>query len=128
MYETLRITSRLVYIVQLHFEGLKDAGTSMAPSKLIEHLQRRREAWSSPNTTEKRGYVAIAMKYHSRAYELAGGAFAGTDGQHFEIVSLPTSSNDECRTPRGIEPGIPIGDFIKDPTQDVVAFLEDVAK
>jgi hypothetical protein len=51
MYETLRITPQLVYIIQLHFEGLQDAGTSTAHSELIERLQRRREGWLflSPN-------------------------------------------------------------------------------
>jgi hypothetical protein len=126
MYETLKITSQLLYIVQLHFEGLKDAGTSTVTShsELIEHLQRHRKAWLSPNTTEKRDYIAIDMKYQSRAYELGGGAFADSDREHFEIVSLPTSGNKESCMPRGVELGMRIRDFAMDPTQDVIAFLE----
>lgn len=128
MYETLQITSQLSYIVQLHLEGLKDAGTSMAHSELIEDLQRHCEAWLSPNPIEKRGYIAIDMKYESRASELVGGAFADTSRQHFEIVWLPTSSNKESRTLRGAEPGMRIRDFAMDPTQDVIAFFEDDPK
>jgi hypothetical protein len=126
MYETLQITSQLLYIVQLHFDGLKDAGTSTAHSELIERLQRHREAWLSPNMIEieKRECIAIDMKYQSRAYELAGGAFADSDREHFEIVSLPTSRNTESCTPRGVELGMRIQDFAMDPTQDVIAFLD----
>jgi hypothetical protein len=124
MYETLQITSQLLYIVQLHFEGLKDAGTSTSHSELIERLQRHRKAWLSPNTIEKREYIAIDMKYQSRAYELVGGAFADSDREHFEIVSLPTSGNKESCMPRGVELGMRIRDFAMDPTQDVIAFLE----
>ncbi|KAF8168775.1 hypothetical protein BJ912DRAFT_196465 [Pholiota molesta] len=125
MYKTLQITSRLLYIVQLHFDGLKDAGTSTAHYELIERLQRHREAWSSLNMIGKREYVAIVMKYQFHAYELVGGAFADTDSQYFQIVSLPTSRNEERCKPRETEPGMLIRDFKMDPTQDVIVFLED---
>ncbi|KAF8153634.1 hypothetical protein BJ912DRAFT_1113846 [Pholiota molesta] len=125
MYKTLQTTSQLLYIVQLHLAGLKDASTSTAHSKLIEHLHRYRDAWLSPDTTESREYVAIDMKYQSRAYELVGGACAETDRHHLEIVSLPTSNNNASLTPRVVKPGMHIRDFAMDLTQDVIAYLED---
>jgi hypothetical protein len=125
MYKTLQTTSQLLYIVQLHLAGLKDASTSTAHSQLIEHLHRYRDAWLSPDTTESKEYVAIDMKYQSRAYELVGGACAETDRHHLEIVSLPTSNNNASLTPRVVEPGMHIRDFAMDPTQDVIAYLED---
>ncbi|KAF8168754.1 hypothetical protein BJ912DRAFT_1149565 [Pholiota molesta] len=125
MYETLQITSQLLCIIQLHFEGVKDAGTSTSHSELIAHLQRHREAWLSPNLIGEREYIAIDMKYQFEEWELVGGAFADMDSQHFEIVSLPTSSDKETRTPRGTELGMRMRDFKMDPTRDVIAFLED---
>jgi hypothetical protein len=128
MYETLQITSQLLYIIQLHFEGVKDAGTSTSHSELIAHLQRHREAWLSPNLIGEREYIAIDMKYQFEEWELVGGAFADMDSQHFEIVSLPTSSDKETRTPRGAKLGMRMRDFKMDPTRDVIAFLEDTSK
>ncbi|KAF8153635.1 hypothetical protein BJ912DRAFT_868626 [Pholiota molesta] len=125
MYRTLQTTSQLLYIIQLHFAGLTDAGTDIAHAELIERLRRHRQAWSFPNATGKREYVAIDMQYQCHACELVGGVFANTDGHHFEVVSPPTSSNEESRTPRAAEPGMRIRDFTMDPTQDVIAFLED---
>lgn len=125
MYETLQTTSQLAYIVQLHFEGLTDAGTSTAHSELIMRLQRRRKAWLSPNTIEKGACFALNMEHECQAYELVGGAFADANMQNFEIVWLPTSSNDEGRTLRRASMGMQVRDFAMDPTQDVIAFLED---
>jgi hypothetical protein len=125
MYETIRTTSQLAYIVQLHLEGLTDAGTSTAHSELIMHLQRRRKARLSPNTIEKGESFTLNMKHECIAYELVGGAFADANMQNFEIAWLPTSSNDEGRILRRASTEMRIRDFAMDPTQDVIAFLED---
>jgi hypothetical protein len=125
MYETIRTISELAYIVQLHLEGLTEAGTSTAHSELIMHLQRRRKAWLSPNTIKKGERFTLDMEYQCTAYELVGGAFADVNMQNFEIAWLPTSSNNEGHILRRASTEMRIKSFAMDPTQDVIAFLED---
>jgi hypothetical protein len=122
MHETLRSSSRLKYIVQLHLDGLEDAGTTTIHSKLILRLLHHRQAW---HALDWRGYDVIDTKTLCRAYELVGDAFAHANGQNLEIVWLPTYSNVEGRTLRRTWPEIAIEAFAMDPAQDMIAIVED---
>ncbi|KAF8192053.1 hypothetical protein BJ912DRAFT_275488 [Pholiota molesta] len=94
MYEAFKSSSLLAYTIQLYLNGLKDAGTSLSLSVLIESLGRRRQAWLAPEVT---GPVARQTQ-PACVYELAGGAFAHMSRDHFEISWLPTARNDTGRT------------------------------
>ncbi|KAF8192081.1 hypothetical protein BJ912DRAFT_962779 [Pholiota molesta] len=112
MHETLRSSSRLKYIVQLHLDGLEDAGTTTIHSKLILRLLHHRQAW---HALDWRGYDVIDTKTVCRAYELVGDAFAHANGQNLEIG----------RTLRRTWPEIAIEAFAMDPAQDMIAIVED---
>ncbi|KAF8196413.1 hypothetical protein BJ912DRAFT_110485 [Pholiota molesta] len=126
IYETFKSSSQLLYIVQLHLDGLKDAGNSTPHSELIQHLLRHRNAWLSLTPRARLEYVALEMKHSCRAYEFVGGVFADTDRRHLEIVWLPTS-NSGSRTLRRTLSGMSVRDFAMDPTQDLIVLLEDKA-
>ena len=53
---------------------------------------------------------------------LVGGAFATTDGHRFEVV-WPKSGHDKIKKPTGFS----VRDFAMDPTQDLIAFMDDDA-
>lgn len=127
MHKSLQSSCKLLYIIQLHLDGLKDAGTSMLHSELIQRLLCHRKAWLSLTSSEEIGYVPLRMNHICRAYELVGGAFAHTDKQHLEIVWLPTFSGGETCTLQRASIEAPIRQFAMDPTQDLIMLLEDDA-
>ncbi|KAF8190061.1 hypothetical protein BJ912DRAFT_353375 [Pholiota molesta] len=122
VYATLKNSSLLTYTIQLHFDGLKDVGTSSFHSELIESLLRRRQAWLSLDCT---GYTTYSMQHLCRACEFVGGVLASSDRHHLQIAWLPTASNVEGRTLQRYLAGISVRDFTMDPTQDMMALFED---
>ncbi|KAF8190083.1 hypothetical protein BJ912DRAFT_353933 [Pholiota molesta] len=122
VYATLKESSLLIYTIQLHFDGLKDVGTSSTHSERIESLLRRRQAWLSLDCTT---YTTYSMQHMCRAYEFVGGVFANTDRHHLEIAWLPTASHPEGRTLQRCLAEISIRDFTMDPAQDMIALFEE---
>jgi hypothetical protein len=86
MYETFQSSSQLLYIIQLHLDGLKDAGTAMPYSERVQRLLRQREAWSSLMSSKKLRYSPLDVEpgYH-QVWQLVGGAFANRAKQHSPV-------------------------------------------
>ncbi|KAF8174953.1 hypothetical protein BJ912DRAFT_989354 [Pholiota molesta] len=66
IHETLKNSSLLTYIIQLHFNGVTDSGGTQRLSypELIERLQRRRHEWMSPKWTVNMS-LELDCDYHS---------------------------------------------------------------
>ncbi|KAF8190081.1 hypothetical protein BJ912DRAFT_878606, partial [Pholiota molesta] len=122
IYATLENSSLLTYTIQLHFDGLKDVGTSSTHSELLKSLLRRRQAWFSLDCTT---HTTCSMQHICRAYEFVGGVLASSDRHHLEIAWLPMASNPEGHTLQRCLAGISVRDFTMDPTQDMIALLEE---
>ncbi|KAF8169410.1 hypothetical protein BJ912DRAFT_175019 [Pholiota molesta] len=122
MYEAFKSSSSLTYTIQLHLDGLKDGGTSLRHSVLIDTLVRRRQAWLALDVKEP---LTRRTPPNCDLYELAGGAFAQMSSDHFEISRLPTARNADERTDRRPLNGILAWEFAMDPTQDLIVFFED---
>ncbi|KAF8182565.1 hypothetical protein BJ912DRAFT_1123820 [Pholiota molesta] len=107
MYETFQSSSQLLYIIQLHLDGLKDAGTAMPYSERVQRLLRQREAWSSLMSSKKLRYSPLDVEpgYH-QVWELVGGTFANRAKQHFGIVWLPTFGDGETPTRQRFSTGM----------------------
>lgn len=114
----------LSYTIQLHFDGLKDVGTSITYPDLIEFLVQRRRAWLSLGPKKP---LTRHTQHHCQVYDLVGGAFASTSNDRLEIIWLPTVGNANGRVLQRPSIGISVGDFAMDPTQDLIVFLEDDA-
>ncbi|KAF9476177.1 hypothetical protein BDN70DRAFT_882768 [Pholiota conissans] len=129
LYETLRNSTLLEYYIQLHFDGLEDGGTSMSTTtpEIIGHLLQRRDAWFTQTWADPVYTSGPSTQYrdHCDSYRLGGGAFASTNGNHLEIVWLPTASNAKGRRIEHDLSATPITKYGMDPTQDVIAMLED---
>ncbi|KAF8171138.1 hypothetical protein BJ912DRAFT_911666, partial [Pholiota molesta] len=121
-YDTLKSSSFLTCTVQLHLDGLKDAGTTLSHTDLIAYLTRRRRAWFALETN---GPLTVQTQPYCEVCELAGGAFATVGSDHFEVIWLPTASHADGRTLRRPLRGISVAEFTMDPTQDLIVFLED---
>jgi hypothetical protein len=65
------------------------------------------------------------MQHICRAYEFVGGVLASSDRHHLEIAWLPMASNPEGHTLQRCLAGISVRDFTMDPTQDMIALLEE---
>ncbi|KAF8169646.1 hypothetical protein BJ912DRAFT_1067113 [Pholiota molesta] len=125
MHDALKSSSSLVYTAQLHLDGLKDCGTSIAYPDLIELLVRRRQAWQSP---ERREPLTCRTLRDSEAYEFVGGAFTNTSqGTDFlQFIQVPISNGGQGCTVRRPLIGIPVEALGLDPTQDLIVFLEEI--
>ncbi|KAF8198996.1 hypothetical protein BJ912DRAFT_1139832, partial [Pholiota molesta] len=115
--------SQLMYIHQLHWDGLKACGTALPTADAIARLLQRRRAWLSLAWTER---VTATIPFGSLvdAWDVVGGALAYVDEGTLEIIQLPTAGNDKGRTIRralGFTPCITM-----DPTQDLLVFVENV--
>ncbi|KAF9482990.1 hypothetical protein BDN70DRAFT_929644 [Pholiota conissans] len=125
VYETIRGSSLLMYIIQLYLDGLRDSGTSassgLSYADRLKQLLRRRQAWGS---TKPRLYATFASLPRCTAYDIIGGVFAGTDGKKLQIVSMPTNSKEQRTIIERTLSGRPVYDLTLDPTQDLIVILE----
>ncbi|KAF8164077.1 hypothetical protein BJ912DRAFT_1150425 [Pholiota molesta] len=119
--ETIKNSSLLAYTIQLHLNGLKDAGVSAPHADLLAHLLRYRQAWLSLKLGEP---VTLWLPYDGYKMELVRAAFAHTNTEHIaHIISIPTPSNIEKRTFQNAGKGTLVLTFTMDPTQDMIALL-----
>lgn len=98
-----------------------DTGSCQPAHELIYSLQDLRSAWE--NVDWKR-CTTMRIGDDCLAYELVAGVFALSDGLGIKAIWLPSSQDDPCSVVRP-NLGIPVRDFAIDPTQDLVAILED---
>lgn len=115
--------SELQYIVELGADGMVDGSSRrLSYAERLKMLLDRRKAWLS--LTWKRHSI-VPMPGACQAYELVGGVFAKTTGgRHFIASWLPSGTEDGHQLPRD-DLGLLTRDFAIDPTQDLVAFVED---
>ncbi|KAF9474746.1 hypothetical protein BDN70DRAFT_884502 [Pholiota conissans] len=122
--DVLRSSSELLCILQLHLDGLCDAGTSTGCSDLLIMVLERRRAWFEFGCTKSTKYET---KHNCLAYELTGGVFATTDGDCLELKWLPTRNRTHGQQTI-YSAGVSMRDLAMDPTQDLIVFLEDDAQ
>jgi hypothetical protein len=122
IYETFQGSSLLAYTIELHRDGLKDAGTSLDYPDLIEALRRRRQDWLS---LEMKKPLTHLTQHNCHAFELVGGAYADISEDRFEMRRLPTASNAKAHAFQRSSIGISAANFSMDPTQDLMVILEE---
>ncbi|KAF9482977.1 hypothetical protein BDN70DRAFT_929632 [Pholiota conissans] len=123
MYDIVKNSLLLNYTVQLHLDGFKDAGSTinMPYSDRLDHLLHRRRFWTSQHLSNP-----IAVHLEDGSWEVADGVIAGVDDLHqLKLVQFPPLYDAMGRTITRKLPGFPIERFAMDPTQDVIAFLEN---
>ncbi|KAF9482983.1 hypothetical protein BDN70DRAFT_374723 [Pholiota conissans] len=123
--ETIWSSSHLIYIIQLHLDGLKDIETSsLGCAGRLNQLLLRRHAWGS--TSPKLCAKLISLP-DCVTYDLIDGVFASTDGFTLEMASLPTGTEELGTVTEMKLAGLLIWGLTLDPSQDVLVFLEDGA-
>jgi hypothetical protein len=120
LYLTFRSSSLLRYITQLALYGMEDTGSKISYLNLLFLLRDRQHAWER---LEWKRSTTVVVPHYCKAYELVAGVFASSDGKNLYIFGLPSNRNEGYALTR--TPNLPIRDFAIDPTEDVVAFLEE---
>ncbi|KAF8169650.1 hypothetical protein BJ912DRAFT_1048308 [Pholiota molesta] len=113
IYDTLKGSSLLQYTIELHRDGLKDAGTSLNYPDLIAALRRRRQAWLRLEIKEL-ALTHLTPPIHG-AYEL----------DRLEMLWLPAPSNVKAHALQRASVGVSGVHFTMDPTQDLMVILEE---
>ena len=106
---------------QLALYGMEDTRSNVPYPNLLFFLCDCQHAWERLEWKQTT-MIEIPHKYW-HAYELVAGVFASSNGQNLKIFGLPLNTNDGYTQTR--MPNIPIRDFAINPTEDVVAFLEE---
>ena len=99
---------------------MEDTGSKIPYLNLLFLLRDRQHAWERLKWKQT---TTVVVPHHCKAYDLVAGVFASSDGQNLNIVGLPSNGNEGYAMTR--TPNFPIRDFAIDPTEDVVAFLEE---
>ena len=117
------------YKIELGADGLIDGppGGLSVRNRLSLLLERRR-AW---RYLDFKRVISVPTPGKCYAYELVGGIFAkamntttlSLGPRHFSFISLPTGLTEE-RTLVREDVGLTCRDFSIDPTQDLIAFVE----
>ena len=121
LHSILRSSSRLRCITEMHLDGLEEVFVSDDHASVVEDILCRRNAWRLLGWTP---YHSIPMSHLCKAYELVGGMFAQTSDHVLQTVQLPTR-NQAAYTTSELVFAFVVRDFAMDPTQDVMALLED---
>jgi hypothetical protein len=112
----------LAYTIELHRDGLKDAGTFLNYPDLIAALRRRRKKWLSLKIKEPLTYLT---QHNCDVFELVGGAYADISKDCLEMRWLPTASNVKAHALQRSSIGISAANFTMDPTQDLMVIVEE---
>ncbi|KAF9474365.1 hypothetical protein BDN70DRAFT_899031 [Pholiota conissans] len=91
---------------------------------LVAALQRRREAWFTPNLADPIYTFGPRYRYHCENYRLDDGVFAVTNGSRLKVMWLPIAGNPEGRSIEHDLSTTPNTVFCMDPMQDMIAMLE----
>ena len=108
---------------QLALYGMEDTGSEIPYLNSLFLLRDRQHAWESLKWKQT---TTIVVPHYCKAYELVAGVFASSDGQDLNIIGLPSNGDEGYTLTR--TPNLPIRDFAIDPTEDVVAFLEETTQ
>ncbi|KAF8194949.1 hypothetical protein BJ912DRAFT_159947 [Pholiota molesta] len=123
--DIVKNSSRLMYIIQLHLDGLEDCGTALPNADSVARLLERRRAWLSLEWT---GHIAAEIPFNgcADAWDLVAGAVVYADEGKLEIIQLPTSKDDRGRKIGRALGGLTPLCVTMDPTQDLMVFLQNV--
>ncbi|KAF9482976.1 hypothetical protein BDN70DRAFT_874392 [Pholiota conissans] len=116
----------LTYVIQLYFDGLKDAGSfiKLDYSERTARLLRYRRYWMSPHRTVN--VQSLVVHYPMKSWHLSDGFFASLRNDCLKYVQLPNSFNNKtCDATERTISEFPTSGFCMDSTQDLIAFLED---
>lgn len=131
----IRDTLSVQYKIELGADGMDDGPPGGVPvAERMQALQRRRQAWRTLGFSR---IATVPMPGECHAYELVGGIFAKamipqhdltTPGnllgsRHLSLVALPSATS-EPRTLVREDIGLSCRDFGIDPTQDLIALVE----
>lgn len=116
-------SSELQYTIELRLDGLADHKTAnQAYAERLAELKARRESWN--NLTWK-SHSTVPMQGLCHAYELVGGLFIKATGGHEFVFSwLPSSTHGGSQFERK-DHKIQARDFVVDPGQDLIIYVED---
>jgi hypothetical protein len=124
--DLVKNSSQLMYIIHLHWDGLKDCGTAPPNADSVALLLQRRQAWLSLEWMRGIPSEIPDSFGDGDAWGIVRGALAYTDWDKLEIIQLPTLRNDKGFTVRRAELAgtmhMPLC-FAMDPTQDLVVLL-----
>ena len=120
LYLTFVSSSLHRYITQLALHGMEDTGSKISYIKLLLLLRDRQHAWER---LEWKRTTTVVVPHYCKAYDLVAGVFASSDGKNLNIVGLPSNGDEGYTLTR--TPNFPIRDFAIDPTEDIVAYLEE---
>ncbi|KJA19165.1 hypothetical protein HYPSUDRAFT_44402 [Hypholoma sublateritium FD-334 SS-4] len=121
LYSTLRNSSQLRCITEMHLDGIEEVIVSNDHASILEKILCHRSAWRFLHWTS---YHCIPMSHLCKAYELVGGVFSQTGDHVLQTVQLPTRTR-ATYTSDELVFAFVVRDFAMDPTQDVIALLED---
>ena len=114
------------YIIELGVNGMEATSYTLSHVELLQKLRDRLKAWEQLDWKKFR-VISSGNFSECRAYELVAGTFSTSNGSNLLVVWLPSAIHDG-RALRHETIGLSIRDFAIDPTEDVIAFLEDNSK
>ena len=118
--------SAVQYIIELGVNGMEATSYALSHFELLGKLRDRLKAWKQLDWKKFR-VIPGGDFGECRAYELVAGTFSTSNGSNLLVIWLPSAIHDG-RVLRHETIGLSVRDFAIDPTEDVIAFLEDGPK
>ena len=114
------------YIIQLGANGMENTSHTLSHAELLQRLRDRLEAWGRLDYKKFR-IIPGGDFTEWRAYELVAGTFSTSNGSDLFVIWLPSATHDG-QSLHHKKIGLSIRDFAIDPTEDIIAYLEDDSK
>ncbi|KDR70766.1 hypothetical protein GALMADRAFT_159658 [Galerina marginata CBS 339.88] len=126
-YQTCKESLELQYIIELSMKGMDDAGSRFSRADILSRLGGLHGAWDALDWKRLTTFsIRDDDDDSSLMYDLAAGVFASSDHHGLQLLRLPSPTLDNRPLKRQRHSlGVPIKDFTIDPTQDVIAILEN---
>ena len=102
---------------------METTACTLPHAELLKKLRDRHKAWEKLDWKKFR-VIPTGNFIECRAYELVAGTFSTSNGSDLFVIWLPSATQDS-RALRHETIGFSIRDFAIDPTEDVIAFLEN---
>ncbi|KDR71386.1 hypothetical protein GALMADRAFT_102723 [Galerina marginata CBS 339.88] len=121
LYQTCKGSLQVQYIIELAMNGMNDSGSNIPHAELLSRLRDLRGAWE---VLAWKRVKKVLIGDDCLAYELVAGVFALSNGDGLMFNWLPSATVDgRTLERRSLE--LTVRDFAMDPTQDLIAILED---
>jgi len=115
--------TQIQYIIELGANGMEATSCSLSHAEVLQKLRDRLKAWDQLDWKRSR-VIPSGDLDECCAYELLAGTFSISNGSDLCVNWLPSATHDG-RVLRYEMVGLSIRDFAIDPTEDVIAFLEN---